>query len=118
MWKKCGQGPLKTHVPAPLALSRRGIMGDGTRGSMEKANVPASANGPVESPTGLALYAIYLYRAMPITFAVKMVQLKVYTTIVSPMTFTFFIQGHKCVSNFASFYLAISRTIFKAVTLA
>ena len=33
-------------------------------------------------------------------------------TIASPMTLTF-IQGHKCVSNLTTFYLAISQAIFK-----
>ena len=37
-------------------------------------------------------------QAMPIKFAVKIVRLKVYMTIVSPITLTFK-QGHKCVSN-------------------
>ena len=37
-------------------------------------------------------------QAMPIKFAVKIVQLKVYLAIASPMTLTF-IHSHKCVSN-------------------
>ena len=37
-------------------------------------------------------------QAVPIKFDVKIVQLKVYMTIVNLMTLTFF-QGHKCVSN-------------------
>ena len=41
-------------------------------------------------------------KAMPTTFAVKIVRLKVYMTIASPMTLTF-IQGHKCVSNLTTF---------------
>ena len=41
-------------------------------------------------------------QAMPIQFAVKIVQLKVYKTIASPMTLIF-IQGHKCVSNVTTF---------------
>ena len=41
-------------------------------------------------------------QAMPIMFAVKMVRLKVYMTIASPMTMTF-IQGHKNVSNLTTF---------------
>ena len=42
-------------------------------------------------------------KAMPITFAVKVVrQQKVYMIIASPMTLTF-IQGHKCVSNVTTF---------------
>ena len=40
--------------------------------------------------------------AMPIKFAVKIVRLKVYTSIASPMAWTL-IQGHKCVSNVATF---------------
>ena len=48
---------------------------------------------------------------MPIKFAVKIVRLKVYVTTVSPMTLHF-TQGHKCVSNVTSFYLAIFLTIF------
>ena len=41
---------------------------------------------------------------MPITFAVKIVQLKVYKimTIASPMTLTF-IQAHKCIANLTIF---------------
>ena len=39
--------------------------------------------------------------AMPIKFAVKIVQLKVFMTIASPMTLTF-IPGHKCVSNWTT----------------
>ena len=35
-------------------------------------------------------------QAMPIKLAVKIVRLKVYMTIASPMTLTF-IQGHKCI---------------------
>ena len=50
--------------------------------------------------------------AMPTKFAVKIVRLKVYMTIGSPMTFSF-IQSHKCVSNLHTFQFAISRTIFK-----
>ena len=42
-------------------------------------------------------------QAMPITFAVKIVRLKVYMTTTSPMTVTF-IQGHKCVSNVTTFF--------------
>ena len=53
-------------------------------------------------------------QAMAIKFAVKIVRLKVYMTIASPMTVTF-IQGHKCVSNLTPLFyfikLAISRTI-------
>ena len=41
-------------------------------------------------------------QAMPITFAVNIVRLKVYMTIASPMTLIF-IQGHKCVSNLTTF---------------
>ena len=37
-------------------------------------------------------------QAMPIKFAVKIVPVKAYMTIASPMTLTF-IQGHECVSN-------------------
>ena len=39
---------------------------------------------------------------MPIKFAVKIVQLKVYTTIANMMTLTF-IQGHKSISNMTTF---------------
>ena len=49
---------------------------------------------------------------MAIKFAVKIVRLKVYITIVSPMALTF-VQGHKWVSNLPIFELAIYRTIFK-----
>ena len=42
-------------------------------------------------------------QAIPITFAVKIVWLKVYMSIASPMTLTF-IQGHKCVSNLDYFF--------------
>ena len=49
---------------------------------------------------------------MPIKFAVKIVRLKVYMTMASPMTLTI-IQGHKCVSNLTTFKLARSRIIFK-----
>ena len=41
-------------------------------------------------------------QAMPITFAVWIVQLKVYMTIASLLTLTF-IQGHKCISNLTTF---------------
>ena len=41
-------------------------------------------------------------QAMPSTFAVQIVRLKVHMTIAGPMTLTF-IQGHKCVSNLATF---------------
>ena len=43
---------------------------------------------------------------MPITFAVKVVQLMVYNlmTIASPLTLTF-IEGHKFVSNLITFQL-------------
>ena len=41
-------------------------------------------------------------QTMPIKFAVKIVRLKVYMSIASPMTSTFF-QGHKCVSNVTTF---------------
>ena len=41
-------------------------------------------------------------QAMPITFTVKIVRLKVYMTITSPIILTF-IQGHKCVSNVTTF---------------
>ena len=41
-------------------------------------------------------------QAMPINFAVKIVRLKVYMTIASPITVSF-IQGHKCVSNLTTF---------------
>ena len=54
-------------------------------------------------------------QAMPIEFAVKVVRLKVHMAIVSPMTLTF-IQGHKFVSNLTNLYLAIYRTICKAIT--
>ena len=47
-------------------------------------------------------------QAMPINFAVKIIQLKVYMNLT-------FIQGHKCVSNLTTFELAISRTIFMLV---
>ena len=40
---------------------------------------------------------------MPIQFAVKIVRLKVYMTIASPMTLTF-IQGHTCVSALTTFF--------------
>ena len=40
-------------------------------------------------------------QAMPIKFAVKIVRLKVYMAIASPMTLKF-IQGHKCVSNLST----------------
>ena len=49
---------------------------------------------------------------MPNEFAVKMVQRKVYVNIAGLMTLTF-IQGHKCVSNLTTIWLAISQTIFK-----
>ena len=50
---------------------------------------------------------------MPIKFAfMKIVTLKVYTTISSPMTLTF-IQGHKCVWHLTTFKIAIYRTVFK-----
>ena len=39
---------------------------------------------------------------MPIKLAVKIVRLKVYTTLAIPMTLTFS-QGHKCVSNLTIF---------------
>ena len=42
------------------------------------------------------------FQPMPITFAVRNVQLKIYITIGSPMTLTF-TQGHNCVSNWTSF---------------
>ena len=41
-------------------------------------------------------------QAMPTTFAVQIVRLKVHMTIAGPMTLTF-IQGHKCVSNLTTF---------------
>ena len=41
-------------------------------------------------------------KAMLITFAVKIVRLKLYMTIASPIKLTF-IQGHKCVSNLTTF---------------
>ena len=47
-------------------------------------------------------------QTIPIKFAVKIVRLKVYMTLASLMTF---IQGHKCISNVTTFWLAISRTI-------
>ena len=40
--------------------------------------------------------------AMPITFALRIVRLKVYMTIVSPIFLTF-IQGHMCVANLTTF---------------
>ena len=43
-----------------------------------------------------------IIQAMPTKFAVKIVRLKVYMTIASPMTLTL-IEGHKCVSNFTTF---------------
>ena len=43
-------------------------------------------------------------QAMPINFAVKIVRLKVYTTIASPMTLTF-TQGPKCVTNVTTYNL-------------
>ena len=46
-----------------------------------------------------------------ITFAVKIVRLKVYMTIAHSITLT--LQGHKCASNWTTFELAIYRTIFK-----
>ena len=42
------------------------------------------------------------YSSNAIKFAVKIVRLKFYMTIASPMTLTF-IQGHKCVSNVTTF---------------
>ena len=51
-------------------------------------------------------------QTMPITFAVKIVQLKTYITIASPLTLTF-IQGHKYVPNLTTFLLPISRTVFE-----
>ena len=47
-------------------------------------------------------------QAMPIKFAMKIVQLKVYMTNASPMTLTS-IQGHKCVSNWIIFNLQYLR---------
>ena len=41
-------------------------------------------------------------QAMPIMIVVKVVRLKFYVTIASPMTLAF-IQGHKCVSNLTTF---------------
>ena len=43
-------------------------------------------------------------QAMHIKFAVKIVRLKVYMTIVSPTTLPF-IQGHKCVSDLTTFLI-------------
>ena len=54
-----------------------------------------------------------IVQAKPIEFAVKIVRLKVYMCIASPMTLTF--TGHNCVSSLTTFYLVIIiyQTIFK-----
>ena len=41
-------------------------------------------------------------QVMPFKFAVKIVRLKAYMIIASPMTLTFS-QGHKCISNLTTF---------------
>ena len=52
---------------------------------------------------------------MPIKFAVKIIRLKVHTTIAGPITLTF-IQGHKCVSNLTTFNLNYIQQYFQLFT--